>query len=112
MRRLRVLAALGLGVSLLTDQAGAAGVWVVAMPPFRAVGGAIVADDSAPLSEWVREGSFTSEAACQAELRDQAARIRAAEQITGSHADQRLTPDLKHQVIEAVRQARCVSAAD
>jgi hypothetical protein len=88
--------------------AGGAGGWMVAMPPFKPIGGAIVVDSSAPMNEWVRQGAFASEAACKAELMDQASRVEAAQRFAAGHSDPRLTEALKLQVVEAVRQARCV----
>ena len=82
--------------------------WMVAMPPFKSVDGKIVVDTSAPMSDWIRQGGFTSEAECKAELMDQASRADAAQQFAAGHSDPRLTDTLRRQVVEAVRQARCI----
>jgi hypothetical protein len=82
------------------------------MPPFRPVNGSIVADTSAPISEWVQEGAFATRTACEAELRDEAARVEAARSITRAFGDARLTESLQRAVVEAVRQARCMPASD
>jgi hypothetical protein len=100
-----------IGWSLLGGVAIAGqGHWVVAMPPFSAEGGQIVADTSAPLSAWVREGHFATEAACETELRDETTRATTAVQVTSGFNDARLTQALQKEVIEAVREARCVRA--
>ena len=88
--------------------AGEATGWMVAIPPFKPVGGTIVVDNSAPMDEWVRQGAFASEAACKGELTDPASRAEAAERFAADHNDPRLTEALKLQVVKAVRQARCV----
>jgi hypothetical protein len=96
--------------ALLTGIAAAGeGRWVVAMPPFRPEGDRIVVDTAAPLSAWVREGSFATEADCRAELRDESTRAGTALQLTTAFDDARLTSELQDQVIEAIRQARCVA---
>lgn len=84
--------------------------WVVAMPPFSAEDGRIVADASAPLSAWVREGDFATEAECKTELRDETTRAATAVQVTRGFNDERLTKALQDEVIKAVRQARCIPA--
>lgn len=86
------------------------GSWVVAMPPFAPRGGRIVANTSAPLATWVREGDFASRVECEKALGDEIARAASAVQITRGFNDERLTEDLQEQVVEAVRQARCVRA--
>jgi hypothetical protein len=82
------------------------------MPPFRPVNGSLVADTSAPISEWVREGTLATRAACEAELRDEAARVEATRISTGAFGDARLTASLQRAVVEAVRQARCIAASN
>jgi hypothetical protein len=99
-----------LGLALLGGIAAAGEArWVVAMPPFRPEGGRIVVDTAAPLSAWVREGSFATEADCKAELRDELTRAGTALQVSQGFDDARLTKELQDQVIEAVRQARCIA---
>jgi hypothetical protein len=95
-----------LGGVALADQ----GRWVVAMPPFSTEDGRIIADASAPLSAWVREGDFASEADCKIELRDEMTRAATAVQVTSGFNDERLTKALQDEVVKAVRQARCVPA--
>ena len=112
MRSLRgFIVCASVGWSLLSGVAVAGqGRWAVAMPPFSAEGGRIVAATSAPLSTWVREGNFATEAECRTELRDEATRATTAVQVTRGFNDERLTRALQNEVIEAVRQARCVRA--
>jgi hypothetical protein len=96
--------------ALLTGiSAAGEGRWVVAMPPFRPEGDRIVVDTAAPLSAWVREGAFATEAECQAELRDELTRTSTALQVSQGFDDARLTKELQDRVIEAVRQARCIA---
>ena len=97
----------------MADSAGQAGSpaasgWTVAMPPFRAANGTVVVDSTAPLTEWMRQGSFPTEAACRAEIGDEAARESIARRMTET-VGAGLTDALRDQVLEAVRRARCVA---
>jgi len=92
--------------------AAGAQTWMVAMPPFKPVGGRIIVDTSAPMAEWIRQGDFATEAECKAELMDQASRAQAAQHFAAGHSDPRLTDALRRQVVKAVRQARCIKVAN
>jgi hypothetical protein len=91
----------------LRSQAGPASGWTVAIPPYRTVGATVVADASAPESSWVRHGEFATEAACKAEIGDEATRAEVVNRMVDS-VGAGLTDALRGQVLEAVRHARCV----
>lgn len=85
--------------------------WTVAIPPYRTVGGTIVADVTAPISLWVRHGDFATETACKAEIGDEATRAEVASRMVES-VGAGLTDALRGQVLEAIRHARCVQRAN
>jgi hypothetical protein len=86
----------------------AASGWSVAIPPFRAANGTVVVDTAAPLDEWMRHGSFPTEADCRAEIGDEAARESVARRMMTGTIGAGLTDALRDQVLEAIRRARCV----
>jgi hypothetical protein len=112
MQRWRAALLVALSIPLtagtaLRSQAGPAPGWTVAIPPYRTVGATVVADVTAPESSWVRHGEFATEAACKAEIKDEATRAEVASRMVDS-VGAGLTDALRGQVLEAVRHARCV----
>ena len=100
-----------LGALPLGSHAAPASGWTVAIPPYHTLGGTIVADLSAPMSQWVRQGDFPTEAACKAEIGDEATRSEVANRMVDT-VGAGLTDALRGQVVEAIRHARCVPRAD
>jgi hypothetical protein len=91
----------------MRSYAGPPSGWTVAIPPYRTVGTTIVADVTAPESAWVHQGEFATQAACKAEIKDEATRAEVASRMVGS-VGAGLTDALRGQVLEAMRHARCV----